>query len=134
MYLVELISGKETIYRSLDEFTDAIRRGEVTAQSRIYHRAASTWIPVTFHPQFRKVSAEQSASFAEPLPPRDWTFLRTDLAPSAREVAPSEEVVPPGEAARQEAAATPGRQAAVSPSPVKARNWRTMLSELVRHH
>lgn len=80
MYLVELTSGKEAIYRSLDEFGDAIRRGEVTAQSRIYHRAASTWISVTFHPQFRRVSGEQADraeqadqrdQFAQPLPLRD---------------------------------------------------------------
>jgi hypothetical protein len=136
MYLVELMSGKEAIYRTADEFGDAIRRGDVTAQSRIYHRAASTWISVTFHPQFRKVSAEQaeqSDQFAQPLPLRDWTFLRTDLnAPSS-----AGEVAAPGETAPHEGAperAAPQSEAgAENAAPaLQARSWRKMLSKLVR--
>jgi hypothetical protein len=134
MYLVELISGKEAIYRTADEFDDAIRRGEVTTQSRIYHRAASTWISVTFHPQFRKVSAEQaeqSARFAEPLPLGDWTYLRTELstASSIGEVA-----APGAHEGAPESAAPQSEAGAESAAPLlQARSWRKMLSKLVRH-
>jgi hypothetical protein len=78
MYLVELRPGKEEVYRTLEEFTAAIRRGDVIWQSRIYHQAASMWIPITLHPQFRKIAGERRAD--PPWPPlrRRWTFDRND--------------------------------------------------------
>jgi hypothetical protein len=119
MYLVELKPGKEEVYRSVDEFTAAIRRSEVSSQSRIYHRASSRWIPVTLHPQFRKVVAERAA---EPLPPllrTQWTFYRDDTAeaPVLHEVA--------GEQASADATAT---------RTTPARSWRSMLGGLIGHH
>ena len=75
MYLVELRPGKEELYRSGDDLAAAIRRGDVDAHSRIYHRATSKWISVTLHPQFKAIVAEKSSA---PLPPIDrtnWTYL-----------------------------------------------------------
>lgn len=145
MYLVELTSGKEAIYRSLDEFGDAIRRGEVTAQSRIYHRAASTWISVTFHPQFRRVSGEQADraeqadqrdQFAQPLPLRDWTFLPRDLStPGAvRDVAASGEGGPHDEVAAEPTTPQSGTDTEHAAPGVQPRKWRRMLGKLVRQH
>ena len=75
MYLVELRPGKEELYRSGDDLAAAIRRGDVDAHSRIYHRAPSKWISVTLHPHFKAIVAEKSA---EPLPALErsnWTSL-----------------------------------------------------------
>jgi hypothetical protein len=83
MYRVELAPGKETIYRDEHEFTDAIVRGEVSAQSRIYHRAKSVWISVTFHPQFRRVATARPPQPMPPLQRAEWTFFRADAPGSA---------------------------------------------------
>lgn len=118
MYLIELTTGKEALYRSEDEFTAAIRRGEVGPTSRIYHRAASAWIPVTFHPHFRKIAIERSSVPALPLPRKEWTFLQAELG---RDEA--------GSAAPQNA-----EPAATSIAALPARGWRSMFDRLVRHH
>jgi hypothetical protein len=120
MYLVELASGKQAVYRSVDEFTAAIRRSEVSSQSRIYHRASSTWIPVTLHPQFRKVAAEWAAEPPRPLLRTQWTFYRGDTA----ERAPT-----PREAAGEQASAD-----AIATRTMPARSWRSMLGGLIGHH
>ena len=116
MFLVELKSGKEEVYRSVDDFTAAIRRGEVSAQSRIYHRAASMWIPVTLHPHFRRVAAERSAD-PPPLPRAQWTFLQAE---PTQESAADQEDKPDGDTT-----ATQTRP---------ARSWRSMLGGLMGHH
>jgi hypothetical protein len=75
MYLVELRPGKEELYRSGDDLAAAIRRGDVDAHSRIYHRATSKWISVTLHPQFKAIIAEKSAAPLPPMERSNWTYL-----------------------------------------------------------
>ena len=119
MYLVELKSGKQEVYRSVDEFTAAIRRSEVSSQCRIYHRASSMWIPVNLHPQFRKVAAERAAESPPPLLRTEWTFYRANTTeePAPREAA--------GEQASADSTAT---------RTTPARSWRSMLGGLIGHH
>jgi hypothetical protein len=81
MYLVERRPGNEVLYRSPEELAAAIDRGEVDSQSRIYHRATSTWISITLHPHFRAKAAERAR---EPLPPlarKSWTFFAVEARP-----------------------------------------------------
>jgi hypothetical protein len=120
MFLVELKSGKEEVYRSLEDFTAAIRRGEVSARSRIYHRAASMWIPVTLHPHYRRIAAERPADPPLPLPRAQWTFLHGE---------PADE-----DAAGREAheAQSDGDVTATKVTP--ARSWRSMFGGLIGHH
>jgi hypothetical protein len=80
MYLIELSPGREEVYASAAEFADAIRRGEVGRQSRIYHRATSRWISVPLHPEFKKVVAEVQQTPLPPLTRRQWTFLPGEAA------------------------------------------------------
>jgi hypothetical protein len=120
MYLVELKSGKEEVYRSTDDFASAIRRGEVSSRSRIYHRAASMWIPVTLHPLFRKVAGERSAEPSLPPPRAQWTFLRAD--PGEEELAHEGTRQKQPEEDRTATKSTP------------ARSWRSMLGGLMGHH
>ena len=119
MFLVELKSGQQEVYHSLDDFTAAIRRGEVSAQSRIYHRAASRWIPVTLHPHFRKIAAERPVEPLPPLPRAQWTFLPPEPVEEARHHGAGEEQ-PDGDVTATKATA--------------ARSWRSMLSGLIGQH
>jgi len=84
MYLVEIETGREALYDSVDALRVAIRCGEVGPQSRIYHRASSSWISITLHPEFRRAAAARGG---EPLPPlarSQWTFFGVE--PKGREI------------------------------------------------
>jgi hypothetical protein len=78
MFLVEIEAGREQLYQSPEALVAAIRGGVIGPDSRIYHRASSSWISITLHPEYRKaVTARQ----AEPLPPlsrSQWTFFGTE--------------------------------------------------------
>jgi hypothetical protein len=122
MYLVELQPGQEAVYGTLTDFVDAVRRGEVGWEARIYHRAKSTWIPVALHPHFKKVAGERPADPPRPAPRRQWTFLRTDSGEEDPAATP---------------AATTSRSAPASDSkasgtkPPSARSWRKVFGGLI---
>jgi hypothetical protein len=84
MYLVEIEAGREELFHSVESLASAIRRGEVGPDSRIFHRASSSWVSVTVHPEYRKAAADRAT---EPLPPlarKQWTFY--GMAPKVREI------------------------------------------------
>lgn len=84
MYLVEIEAGREALYDSVNALAEAIRRGEVGPRSRIFHRASSSWVSITVHPEFKKAAAARQS---EPLPPlarTQWTFFGAE--PKAREI------------------------------------------------
>jgi hypothetical protein len=84
MFLVEIEAGREALYNSVDALADAIHHGEVGPQSRIFHRASSSWISITLHPEFKKAAAARDS---EPLPPlarTQWTFFGAE--PKGREI------------------------------------------------
>jgi hypothetical protein len=78
MYLVELQPGTEVLYNSVAELTAAIRSGNVTSQSWIYHRASSTWVPITVHPEYKRVSGEHAVPELPPLTRKRWTFFNAE--------------------------------------------------------
>ena len=78
MYLVEIETGREEVFQSVESLASAIRRGDVGPRSRIFHRASSTWVSITVHPEYRKAAAARAA---EPLPPlarKQWTFYAVE--------------------------------------------------------
>jgi hypothetical protein len=84
MFLVEIEPGREVLYHSVDALAEAIRNGDVSPRSRILHRASSSWISITLHPEFKRVAAQRHS---EPLPPlarTRWTFFGTE--PKGREI------------------------------------------------
>jgi hypothetical protein len=83
-YLVEVTPGRELLYRTPWAFREAIRIGQITAESRIFHRATSQWISITEHPEYRKFMSERA-----PLPPP-----LVKRGPSAASPAPSAEARP----------------------------------------
>ena len=54
MYRIELAPGEETVFRTIEEFAVAVRNGLVTPRSRIYHGATQKWLPIEFHPHYKK--------------------------------------------------------------------------------
>ena len=119
MFLIELKPGIEAIYANLSDFSDAIRRGEIGSQARIYHRSKSEWAPVTMHPAFRRITAEASR------PPAavrtHWTFLPAEPAPYV-----------PAPAAVAGPASADEPTSSVRPiSRGRARRWRGVLGGLL---
>lgn len=83
MYLVEIEAGREQVYPSVATLAAAIRGGVIGPDSRIFHRASSSWISITVHPEYRKAIAARPP---EPLPPlarNQWTFFGAE--PPARQ-------------------------------------------------
>lgn len=78
MILIELDTGDEELFKSSEELGAAIRRGAIGPNSRIYHRRSAHWLPITVHPEFRKVAAERANQPLPPLKRRQWTFLAPD--------------------------------------------------------
>jgi hypothetical protein len=75
MFVVEPGAGKTKEYPSARELSVAIRRGELGPQARIYHRSTSQWLPITVHPEYRKIAAEREQMSVLELQARHWTFL-----------------------------------------------------------
>jgi hypothetical protein len=114
MYLVDLGFGKETLFRSGNELAEAIRRGIVGEQCRIYHRTRATWLPITVHPEYRRITAEHPAVRPAAGARRQWTFMRPE-----------------------DAGGTPAPEPAPAPQevivmPPSARSWRQSLGSAFR--
>lgn len=75
MYLVEIEAGREQLYQSVEALAAAIRGGVIGPDSRIFHRASSSWISITVHPEYRKAMSGQPEEPLPPLPRTQWTFF-----------------------------------------------------------
>jgi len=53
MYRIRSASGTEASYSSLEEFTAAVRRGNVAPEDEIFHSRANRWLDVKSHPHYR---------------------------------------------------------------------------------
>ncbi len=53
-YLVEVTRGRKLIYRTPAALRAAMRSGEISPDSRIFHRTTSTWVSITEHPEYRR--------------------------------------------------------------------------------
>lgn len=99
MFVVEPGSGQTKRYPSARELGAAIQRGELGPQARIYHRATDRWLPITVHPEYRKIAAQWEELSAQELHARQWTFLPTPLgetAPASRPRTAPESASGPG--------------------------------------
>jgi zinc D-Ala-D-Ala dipeptidase len=59
-YLVEVTPGRQLVYRTPWALRAAMHDGTITADSRILHRATSSWVCITKHPEYRRYQAEIS--------------------------------------------------------------------------
>jgi hypothetical protein len=53
-YLVEVSRGRELLYQTPLALRAAMRSGEISPDSRIFHRTSSTWVSITKHPESRR--------------------------------------------------------------------------------
>jgi hypothetical protein len=86
MYLVEIKPGTEVLYHSVPKLAAAIRSGEVGPQARIYPRNSGTWVSITVHPEYRKISDAGELPELRPLKRKRWTYFSaedTDKPPAA---------------------------------------------------
>jgi len=68
MYRIEFEPGDVGVFRSVEELATAIKSGVITARARIYHQASNKWLPIEFHPHYRK-ALEMVASGTVPATP-----------------------------------------------------------------
>jgi hypothetical protein len=54
MYRIELSPGEETVFRTVEELAIGIRNGLITPRARIYHNTSQKWLPIEFHPHYKK--------------------------------------------------------------------------------
>jgi hypothetical protein len=68
-YVVEVTPGRETVYTTAAALRAAMRGGEITPDSRVYHRAAARWLSILEHPEYRRFLAERRpADWLRPIP------------------------------------------------------------------
>jgi hypothetical protein len=105
MFLVEIEAGREQLFQTVDALAAAIRGGVIGPDSRIYHRATSSWISITFHPEYRRALAARQDEALPPLNRSQWTFFGTE--------SPTRQIVETAEATNgtHEAPAEPAKPA-----------------------
>ncbi|MGH7579399.1 MAG: hypothetical protein ACREM9_04450 [Gemmatimonadales bacterium] len=80
-FLVEVTPGREVVYRTTWALREAIRSGEIRADSRLFHRASSQWLPITEHPEYRRFLADPGPpARLRPAPPEPAEWVPPDLA------------------------------------------------------
>lgn len=67
MYRIELAPGEETVFRTFEELATGVRNGFITPRARIYHAASQKWLPIEFHPHYKR-ALENPASAASTNP------------------------------------------------------------------
>ncbi len=65
MYRIELKPGEESVFRTIEELAIGIRNGLITSRARIYHNASQKWLPIEFHPHYKKALAMPAATLGE---------------------------------------------------------------------
>jgi hypothetical protein len=90
MYLVEIKPGTEVLYHSVPELAAAIRSGEVGPQAHIYHRNSGTWVSITVHPAYRKISEAGELPELQPLKRKRWTYFNAEDTDKPRATPPAE--------------------------------------------
>lgn len=103
MYRIELRPGEEALFKSFDEFAKAVHTGIVSSHARIWHNASNKWLPIDFHPHFKRAVATPPAA-AAPVPvraarvqkTRELTFLEVEpkVAVPARKPEPARAAAP----------------------------------------
>lgn len=77
MYRIRSASGNEVSYNSLEEFSAAVRRGEVHPEDEIFHTRANRWLDVKSHPHYRSAN-----TWANHEPTASATAPRSPVAPA----------------------------------------------------
>ena len=73
MYRIELSPGEVTVFRTIEELATGVRNGVISSRARIYHHATEKWLPIEFHPHYKKAieslgSKNVPSAMAQPVP------------------------------------------------------------------
>src|SRR4051812_3263086 len=68
MYKIELRPDDIGVFRSIEEMAQGIRSGVITSRCRIYHQASDKWLPIEFHPHYKRALELSSAAPTAPTP------------------------------------------------------------------
>lgn len=52
MYRIQLASGAEAVYRSLEELAVSVQNGIVSPDALVYHSKTGSWLPIEAHPHY----------------------------------------------------------------------------------
>jgi hypothetical protein len=96
MYRIELAPGEVTVFRTIEELATAVRNGLITSKARIYHSASEKWLPIGFHPHYKRAlgiasgrAADRPASKVAERPRNEpLTFLSVPLASGTPQLSP----------------------------------------------
>jgi hypothetical protein len=78
MYRIELSPGEQTVFRTIEELATGIRNGVITPRSRIFHGASQKWLPIEFHPHYRKALDSLNHPTGQSAPSRTDTPTRNE--------------------------------------------------------
>jgi hypothetical protein len=101
MYRIEVKPGEETVFRTIEELATGIRNGFITPRARIYHAASQKWLPIEFHPHYKRALDGNFTPSSTPAQPS----LAAKPAPTFS--FPGAVSAPTGPAAAEEAPAAP---------------------------
>jgi hypothetical protein len=125
MYRIRSADGIESVFNSLEEFTTAVRRGDVTPSCEIFHLRANRWLDVKSHPHYRLAitqggnGAAAPAAVGAPPAPSASPAAPRPVAPAPRSAAPQTTIRPQLQASP--APAAPAAPVAPPPRPQKSR-------------
>jgi hypothetical protein len=96
MYRIELAPGEVTVFRTIEELATGVRNGLITSKARIYHSASEKWLPIGFHPHYKRAlgiasgrAADRPASKVAERPRNEpLTFLSVPLASGTPQLSP----------------------------------------------
>jgi len=101
MYRIELKPGEETVFRTIEELATGVRHGLVTPKARIFHLASQKWLPIEFHPHYKKALnmpvTKSGETPAVVVPPEPAPVVVAVLPPVADDPPTEEEVYFPTE-------------------------------------
>lgn len=68
MFRIRLASGKEAVFRSVDELAEGIHSGIVPSTAEIFHGKTQQWLPIAVHPLYEQAFGRASTLVAEAEP------------------------------------------------------------------
>lgn len=69
MYRIELGPDDIGVFRSIEEMAQGIRSGAINSRCRIYHQASDKWLPIEFHPHYKRALELANGAPAVAAPP-----------------------------------------------------------------
>lgn len=63
MFRIRLVSGEDTVFRTVEELALGIQSGAISPDAQVYHSATQQWLPITSHPEYER-ARQRAATLA----------------------------------------------------------------------